>query len=124
MGDVEATVPTVRCGARLALVDEDARLDPRSSYAASKVAQEHHTVGVGAPGRRRGAALPQRLRPRMPRDTPVPGVAAMFRSSSSGGERPQVSRTAARCATSSNVDDVARATVLALRGGRRSDRAA
>ena len=32
------------CGRALGweLVDEDARLDPRSSYAASKVAQEHY----------------------------------------------------------------------------------
>ena len=33
-----------KCGAALtwSLVDEGARLDPRSSYAASKLAQEHY----------------------------------------------------------------------------------
>ena len=43
-GDVENHCPV--CGAVLgwALVDEDARLDPRSSYAASKVAQEHYCL--------------------------------------------------------------------------------
>ena len=65
-GDFDNHCPL--CGAPLgwALVDEDARLDPRSCYAASKLAQEHYTSLVGAPGRRLGgrAALPQRLRPR------------------------------------------------------------
>ena len=64
-GDFENHCPV--CGRPLdwALVDEDARLDPRSSYAASKVAQEHYAAAwarqAGARGGR--AALPQRLRP-------------------------------------------------------------
>ena len=47
------------------LVDEDAPLDPRSVYAATKLAQEHLAGGLGPRDRReRGrAALPQRLRP-------------------------------------------------------------
>ena len=64
-GDFENHCPV--CGTPLgwALVDEDARLDPRSSYAASKVAQEHYASAwvrqAGGVGGR--AALPQRLRP-------------------------------------------------------------
>ena len=64
-GDFENHCPRCSRALEWALVDEGARLDPRSSYAASKVAQEHYTVGVGAAGGRAGggAALPQRLRP-------------------------------------------------------------
>ena len=85
------------------LVDEDARLDPRSAYAASKVAQEHYAVRVGPPGRRRRgrAALPQRLRA-----AHAPGH-AVLRGRGDVPVLPRArrpahgsSRTAARCATS------------------------
>ncbi len=60
--------PCPVCGAPLAweLVGEDARLDPRSSYAASKVAQEHYASAWArqAGGTVVGPALPQRLRAR------------------------------------------------------------
>ena len=63
-GEFDSRCPA--CGRALtwALVDERARLDPRSSYAASKVAQEHYAALVGAAGGRRGggAEVPQRLR--------------------------------------------------------------
>src|SRR4051794_18031613 len=42
-GDVETHCPVCDGVLGGALVDEPARLDPRSSYAASKVAQEHYT---------------------------------------------------------------------------------
>ena len=65
-GDFENHCPT--CGRPLGweLVDEDARLDPRSSYAASKVAQEHYTSAWArqADGARDRAEVPQRLRAR------------------------------------------------------------
>ena len=73
-----------------ALVDEDAPLDPRSVYAATKVAQEHLARGVGA---RSAAARVVALRyhnvygPGMPRDTPYSGVAAIFRSALEAGRR-------------------------------------
>jgi len=107
------------CGAALtwALVDEDARLDPRSSYAASKLAQEHYT---SAWARQAGAAAVA-LRyhnvygPGMPRDTPYSGVAAMFRSSLERGDAPQVYEDGGQMRDFVHVDDVARANLAALR---------
>ena len=59
--------PCPVCGRDLepGLVPEDAPLDPRSTYAATKLAQEHLAERVGAPDRGSGvvAALPQRVRP-------------------------------------------------------------
>ena len=107
------------CGADLdwVLVDEAARLDPRSSYAASKVAQEHYTAAwVRQTG---GAAIALRYHnvygPGMPRDTPYSGVAAMFRSSLERGDAPQVYEDGRQMRDFVHVDDVARANVLALR---------
>ena len=115
-GDVENHCP--ECGAVLgwALVGEDARLAPRSSYAASKVAQEHY---ASAWVRQADAAVVA-LRyhnvygPGMPRDTPYSGVAAMFRSSLERGERPRVFEDGGQVRDFVHVDDVARANVLAL----------
>src|SRR5215831_9710355 len=82
------------CGGPLTagLVDEDDRLDPRSVYAATKLAQEHLS---GAWARETGsAAIALRYHnvygPGMPRDTPYAGVAAIFRSSLERGEPAQV----------------------------------
>jgi dTDP-L-rhamnose 4-epimerase len=91
-GDFENACP--RCGAALGweLVDEDARLDPRSSYAASKVAQEHYAASWVRQADAAGVALRYHnvYGPGMPRDTPYSGVAAMFRSSVERGEPPRV----------------------------------
>jgi dTDP-L-rhamnose 4-epimerase len=97
-------------------VDEDARLDPRSVYAASKVAQEHY---VSAWTRQAGAAaLALRYHnvygPGMPPDTPYSGVAAMFRSSVERGEAPRVFEDGGQMRDFVHVDDVARANVLAM----------
>ena len=115
-GDVEHHCP--RCGRELgwALVEESARFDPRSSYAASKVAQEHYT---SAWVRQAGAsAVALRYHnvygPGMPRDTPYSGVAAMFRSSLERGERPQVFEDGGQMRDFVHVDDVATANVLAI----------
>ena len=115
-GDVENHCPV--CGRVLdwALVDEDARLDPRSSYAASKLAQEHY---ASAWVRQAGAsAIALRYHnvygPRMPRDTPYSGVAAMFRSSLERGERPRVFEDGGQVRDFVHVADVARANVVAL----------
>ena len=98
------------------LVPEDARLDPRSSYAASKLAQEHYASSwVRQAG---AAAVALRYHnvygPMMPRDTPYSGVAAMFRSSLERGDAPQVYEDGAQVRDFVHVDDVARANVLAL----------
>lgn len=118
--------PCPVCGGPLqwALVDEDAPLDPRSSYAASKVAQEHYATAWArqAPG----AALSLRYHnvygPGMPRNTPYSGVAAMFRSSIERGESPVVFEDGGQVRDFVHVDDVARAnTVAALAVLDRSD---
>ena len=68
-------------------VPEDAPLDPRNVYAATKLAQEHL---CNAFARETGATVAA-LRyhnvygPRMPRDTPYAGVASIFRSSLAAG---------------------------------------
>ena len=97
-------------------VDEDARLDPRSSYAASKVAQEHYTSAWARQAD--GAAVALRYHnvygPGMPRDTPYSGVAAMFRSALERGETPQVFEDGGQMRDFVHVSDVARANVRAL----------
>ncbi|TGN62944.1 NAD-dependent epimerase/dehydratase family protein [Nocardioides eburneiflavus] len=115
-GDFENHCPT--CGRALDwdLVPEDARLDPRSTYAASKLAQEHYASSwVRQAG---AAAVALRYHnvygPGMPRDTPYSGVAAMFRSSLERGERPQVYEDGGQTRDFVHVDDVARANVLAI----------
>ncbi len=115
-GRFEVACPA--CGAPLAweTVPEDAPLDPRSSYAASKLAQEHYT---SAWVRQAGAAAVA-LRyhnvygPGMPRDTPYSGVAAIFRSSLERGEAPQVFEDGGQVRDFVHVEDVARANVAAL----------
>jgi dTDP-L-rhamnose 4-epimerase len=115
-GDFENHCPTCARPLDWALVPEDARLDPRSSYAASKLAQEHYAsswvrqAGAGAVALRYHNVYG----PGMPRDTPYSGVAAMFRSSLERGERPQVYEDGGQVRDFVHVDDVARANVLAI----------
>jgi dTDP-L-rhamnose 4-epimerase len=115
-GDFENHCP--RCGAVLdwALIDEDARLDPRSSYAASKLAQEHYTSAWVRQADAAAIALRYHnvYGPGMPRDTPYSGVAAMFRSSLERGEAPQVYEDGAQTRDFVHVADVARANRAAL----------
>ena len=116
-GDFENHCP--RCGRVLewALVGEDARLDPRSSYAASKVAQEHYTSAWVRQAGARAVALRYHnvYGPGMPRDTPYSGVAALFRSSLERGEPPQVFEDGGQARDFVHVTDVARANLAALR---------
>jgi dTDP-L-rhamnose 4-epimerase len=108
-----------RCGRRLdwALVDEDARLDPRSSYAASKVATEHYLAAWvrQAPGAAVALRYHNVYGPRMPRGSPYSGVAALFRSAVELGRAPDVFEDGGQMRDFVHVDDVARANVLALR---------
>lgn len=114
-----------RCGAVLAseLVPEDAPLQPRSTYAATKVAQEHLT---GAWARQTGGTV-WALRyhnvygPRMPRDTPYAGVASIFRSALAGGRPPRVLEDGRQRRDFVHVTDVARANLLALTAAHRLD---
>ena len=89
---------------RRSTVPEDAPLDPRNVYAATKLAQEHL---CGAFARETGVPVTA-LRyhnvygPRMPRDTPYAGVASIFRTALAARPRRRgSSRTAASGATSS-----------------------
>ncbi|MDG4786957.1 NAD-dependent epimerase/dehydratase family protein [Micromonospora sp. WMMD1102] len=107
-----------RCAAPLApgLVPEDASLEPRSTYAATKLAQEHL---AGAWARQTGGQV-WALRyhnvygPRMPRDTPYAGVASIFRSALAAGRPPQVLEDGRQRRDFVAVGDVARANLLAL----------
>lgn len=106
------------CGESLSwgLVDETARLDPRSSYAASKVAQEHYAAAWARQADATAIALRYHnvYGPGMPADTPYSGVAAIFRSSLERGEPPQVFEDGGQVRDFVHVDDVARANLAAL----------
>jgi dTDP-L-rhamnose 4-epimerase len=97
-------------------VGEDAALDPRNAYAASKVGQEHLSASwARLTG---GAAVGLRYHnvygPRMPRDTPYSGVAAIFRSRLENGVPPRVFEDGGQRRDFVHVRDVARANLLAL----------
>ncbi len=115
-GDFENHCAT--CGEPLTweLVPEDARLDPRSSYAASKVAQEHYTLAWARQARARAIGLRYHnvYGPGMPRDTPYSGVAAIFRSSLEHGQAPRVFEDGGQMRDFVHVHDVARANLRAI----------
>ena len=97
-------------------VDESFPLDPRSVYAATKVHQEHLCFAFS-----RETAVPvTALRyhnvygPRMPRDTPYAGVAALFASALAGGQAPRVFEDGRQRRDFVHVRDVARANLIAL----------
>ncbi len=106
-------------------VDEAAPVDPRSVYAATKVAQEH-LCAVWA--RQTGGSVAS-LRyhnvygPGMPRDTPYSGVAAIFRSALEAGAAPRVFEDGGQRRDFVHVTDVARANVAALEAARPGFRA-
>ena len=99
-----------------ATVTEDAPLDPRNAYAASKVAQEH--LAASWARLTGGAAVGLRYHnvygPRMPRDTPYAGVASFFRSSLAAGRAPRVFEDGAQRRDFVHVRDVADATAAAV----------
>jgi dTDP-L-rhamnose 4-epimerase len=108
-----------RCGASLGweLVEEDARLDPRSAYAASKLAQEHYASSWARQAEAAAVALRYHnvYGPGMPKDTPYSGVAAMFRSSVERGEPPRVFEDGGQMRDFVHVSDVAAANLAAVR---------
>jgi dTDP-L-rhamnose 4-epimerase len=115
-GDFENHCPVCDAVLGWSLVDETTRLDPRSSYAASKVAQEHYASAWVRQADASALALRYHnvYGPGMPRDTPYSGVAAMFRSSLERGEAPQVYEDGGQMRDFVHVADVARANVAAL----------
>jgi dTDP-L-rhamnose 4-epimerase len=112
----EPRCPTCDGALRPGLVDEDDRLDPRSVYAATKLAQEHLSA---AWARETGSAVVA-LRyhnvygPGMPRDTPYAGVAAIFRSSLERGEPATVFEDGGQRRDFVHAFDVAQANVAAV----------
>jgi dTDP-L-rhamnose 4-epimerase len=95
---------------------EDAPADPRNVYAATKLHQEHLCFAFGREHRLPVTALRYHnvYGPRMPRDTPYAGVAAIFRGAVADGRAPQVLEDGLQRRDFVHVDDVARANVLAL----------
>jgi len=106
------------CGGKLAwaTVHEDAALDPRNAYATSKLAQEHLTANWARLTGGTAAALRYHnvYGPRMPRDTPYSGVAAIFRSCLENDVAPRVFEDGAQRRDFVHVRDVAECNVLAL----------
>jgi len=97
-------------------IPEEAPLDPRNVYAATKVHQEHLGAAVA-----REAGFPfVALRyhnvygPRMPSDTPYSGVASLFRSALAAGRSPRIFEDGGQRRDFVHVHDVARANVLAV----------
>ncbi|MFI6908763.1 NAD-dependent epimerase/dehydratase family protein [Nonomuraea sp. NPDC050394] len=108
-----------RCGAALRheVIGEDAPPDPRNAYATSKLAQEH--LAANWARETGGTAVALRYHnvygPRMPRDTPYAGVAAIFRSELEAGRAPRVFEDGGQLRDFVHVRDVARANLAALR---------
>ena len=97
-------------------IGEDTPFRPRTSYAASKVAQEHYADAWCTLQGGRTVALRYHnvYGPGMPADTPYAGVAAIFRSALARGEPPQVFEDGGQVRDFVHVDDVALANVLAI----------
>jgi dTDP-L-rhamnose 4-epimerase len=91
-------------------------LDPRSTYAASKLAQEHYAAAWAR--QTNGTVVALRYHnvygPRMPRDTPYAGVASLFKSALQRGEAPKVLEDGRQRRDFVHVTDVAAANALAL----------
>ena len=119
--DLEAGVFEPRCplcdsALSWSTVREDATLDPRNAYATSKLAQEH--LAANWARLTGGTAVALRYHnvygPRMPRDTPYSGVAAIFRSCLENGVPPRVFEDGGQRRDFVHVRDVADCNVLAL----------
>jgi dTDP-L-rhamnose 4-epimerase len=97
-------------------ITEDAPLDPRNVYAATKLGQEYlasawarSTGGVVAALRYHNV-----YGPGMPQNTPYAGVASLFRSAVERGERPRVFEDGAQRRDFVHVRDVASANIAAI----------
>jgi dTDP-L-rhamnose 4-epimerase len=117
-GRWEPPCPVSGCGADLEPepVTEGAPPDPRNVYAATKLHQEHlafASMHAGGPPIT-GLRYHNVFGPRMPRDTPYAGVAAIFRSTLAAGRPPRVFEDGRQLRDFIHVRDVAHANVLAL----------
>jgi dTDP-L-rhamnose 4-epimerase len=109
-----------RCGQELqtTTISEDVPLDPRNAYAASKLAQEHLAASWArlTDGQVTALRYHNVYGPRMPRDTPYSGVAAIFRSALENGVAPRVFEDGRQRRDFVHVADVAAANLLAIGG--------
>ncbi len=107
-----------RCGGDVSpvAVGEDARVDPRNVYAATKLHQEHLCATFGR--ERATSVIALRYHnvygPRAPLDTPYAGVASLFLAALRRGEAPRVYEDGGQRRDFVHVTDVARANVAAL----------
>lgn len=108
------------CGQALSweTVSEDAAIAPRSIYAATKVAQEHlaQAWAIQTGGRVVALRYHNVYGPRMPRDTPYAGVAAIFRSALERREAPAVFEDGGQTRDFVHVTDIAGANLAAIEG--------
>ena len=109
------------CDAELSWVPvgEDSPLEPRSTYAATKTAQEHLALAWAQATAAHAVALRFHnvYGPGMPLDTPYAGVAAIFRSSLQRGQPPQVFEDGRQTRDFVHVRDVAAAGLSSRRLG-------
>jgi dTDP-L-rhamnose 4-epimerase len=110
--------PCPVCGWQLTWgeVGEDTPADPRNTYAATKLAQEHLAAAwARSTG---GGAIALRYHnvygPHMPRDTPYAGVASIFRSALESGRAPRVFEDGGQQRDFVHVSDVAQANLVSL----------
>jgi dTDP-L-rhamnose 4-epimerase len=115
-GRFEPLCPACGRGVSWDRVGEDAPLDPRNVYAATKLHQEHLCAAFGREHEVAVTALRYHnvYGPRMPRDTPYAGVASLFRSRLASGRPPLVYEDGQQIRDFVHVHDVARANRLAL----------
>jgi len=98
------------------LIAEDAPLDPRNVYAATKLAQENLASSWARSTGGTAAALRYHnvYGPGMPQNTPYAGVASLFRSAVARGEAPRVYEDGAQRRDFVHVRDIASANLAAL----------
>ena len=116
VGRFDPLCPRCRGPLEPAAITEDAALDPRSVYAATKVHQEH----LAFVAMREGGPAITALRyhnvygPRTPRDTLYAGVASIFCSQIAAGQAPRVFEDGAQRRDFVHVRDIATANVRAI----------
>jgi len=115
-GEFEPKCPVCSGPIAWTRVDERSPFRPRTSYAASKVAQEHYADAWCTLQAGRAIALRYHnvYGPGLPANTPYAGVAAIFRSALERGEAPQVFEDGQQMRDFVHVDDVALANALAV----------
>ena len=115
-GRFEPTCPQCQASLEPQRIGEDGAVDPRSVYAATKVAQEHLAAAWALAGG--GSVVSLRYHnvygPGMPRDTPYSGVAAIFRSALEAGAAPRVFEDGRQLRDFVHGHDVAAANVAAV----------